>query len=181
MSSNESVYAEKPPCYPSIKPTTPTSTASTAYHIKLLRFSKAVTLVSGNQIAAGYLEHRDVAISLLPTDTWTDVREKVWLLFQLAWPAILSKHQLKDYAMGMRILYTASTDRQHSQHVDLIDYKEAALWEFMKRTDIKVINLSAVCAPRVGVATQLGHQVAGLENGLARRGGKKQRARCVLQ
>ncbi|KAI5197663.1 hypothetical protein AUEXF2481DRAFT_418487 [Aureobasidium subglaciale EXF-2481] len=125
---------------------------STAYHITLQRCKRLVELESGRSATCGLLEDTNVAIVLSHTDTWDEVQDKIWLLYQKAWPAILGDKERKDYASGGLDVQYSALDGTVMGRIQLLYSKGDAFWDLVHNGDIKIVRFIAHYAPLVGEA-----------------------------
>ncbi|KAI4718861.1 hypothetical protein E4T48_04969 [Aureobasidium sp. EXF-10727] len=124
---------------------------STAYHLTLERCKRSVLLPSGRKACSGTIEDSNVAITISDNDTWLMIREEIWRLYQKVYPAYLGTAKLADYCLGASMQYTAHEGGVFGR-VQAIEGNDDALWVFLKRDDISIINLISYCSPREGEA-----------------------------
>ncbi|KAK6001367.1 hypothetical protein QM012_002698 [Aureobasidium pullulans] len=124
---------------------------SRTYHLTLERRKWTIMLASGLPGSMGAIEDRDAAITISDNATWYEVREEIWRLYKEAWPAILGKAKLEDYAVGADLQYTALDGGIHG-HISMLELEEDAFWEFRKRDDIHIVRFAAYCSPFKGGA-----------------------------
>ncbi|KAI5197594.1 hypothetical protein E4T39_07167 [Aureobasidium subglaciale] len=125
---------------------------STAYHITLQRYKRLVKLESGRSATYGFLEDNNVAIVLLPTDSWDEVQDKIWLLYQEAWPAILGNRKREEYASGGLDVQYSAQDGTVMGRIQLLCSEGDAFWDFFNSNDIKIVRFIAHYAPLFGEA-----------------------------
>ncbi|CAD0112729.1 unnamed protein product [Aureobasidium uvarum] len=122
---------------------------STSYHLTLQRSKRTIALPSGRYACSGTIEEMDVAITISDNDTWLKIREEIWRLYQQVYPAYMGAADITDYCMGASMQYTALEGDVFGR-VQAIEAKDDALWVFLKRDDISIINIIAYCSPREG-------------------------------
>ena len=134
---------------PSMKSEKPAG--SRTYHLTLERRKWTIMLACGLAGCMGLIEQADAAITIPDNADWDKIRKEIFRLYKKAWPAILGKAKLEDYAITVHMDYTAQDGGPYRQ-VSMLEYDGDALWQFRKRDDINIIKFCASCSPLKGEA-----------------------------
>jgi hypothetical protein len=158
------------------------------YHITLQRCKRMIKTASGRDGVHGFIEERDFAITILPEYGYREIREKISVLFQKAWPVHLANANSNDFGMSINAQYSTQNGDIYGC-IGLLAGCDDGIWVFLKRDDIQILNLVASSAPYGHDATgDIDYSprkplVKGLElSGKSRpRGVKRKIMGCVLQ
>lgn len=117
------------------------------YHITLQRCKRQVLLDSGRYGVTGLIEDQDFAITILPEEDWPKICDRIFRLFQKAWPEHMGSAHTTNYGLAMSVQYSIRCGDVLGR-IHLLDVVDDGLWDFLRRDDVDIINLIASSAPR---------------------------------
>lgn len=122
-------------------------TKADTYHITLQRCKRQVVLDCGRYGIQGLIEDQDFAITISADESWPKIRDRIFRLFQKAWPDHMANAHTTNYGLAMSVQYSIRNGDVLG-HIQLLDLVDDALWDFLRRDDVHIINLIASSAPR---------------------------------
>lgn len=119
---------------------------ASTYHITLQRCKRQVLLDSGRYGIQGLIEDQDFAITISPEEEPPQIRDRIFRLFQSAWPDHMANAHTPDYGLALSVQYSIR-DGDVLGRIHLLDLVDDGLWDFLRRDDVHIINLIVSSAP----------------------------------